>query len=59
MKNIFKMEPYTVKTNVFDKASMRYCESITSQSNGYMGIRGNFEETYSGDSLRGAYIAGV
>ncbi len=37
----------------------RFMESITSLGNGYMGLRGNFEEVYSGDSLRGTYIAGV
>ena len=37
----------------------RIVESITSLGNGYMGMRGNFEEQYSGDSLQGTYIAGV
>ena len=37
----------------------RIIESITSLGNGYMGMRGNFEEQYSGDSLQGTYIAGV
>ncbi len=37
----------------------RIVESITSLGNGYMGMRGNFEEEYSGDSLQGTYIAGV
>lgn len=43
----------------FDKKSMRFYGSIFSQTNGYMGIRGNFEETYSGDHLQGTYLAGV
>ena len=34
-------------------------ESIASLGNGYMGLRGNFEERYSGDTLQGTYIAGV
>jgi len=34
-------------------------ESIFSLGNGYMGQRGNFEEKYSGKSLKGNYIAGV
>jgi maltose phosphorylase len=37
----------------------RISESIFSIGNGRMGQRGNFEESYSGDSLRGSYIAGV
>ncbi|UWD46931.1 family 65 glycosyl hydrolase domain-containing protein [Clostridioides difficile] len=37
----------------------RLAESIMSIGNGYMGMRGNYEENYSGDSHRGSYIAGV
>ena len=34
-------------------------ESLMSLGNGKMGQRANFEETFSGQSLRGSYIAGV
>lgn len=34
-------------------------EFIFSLSNEYMGIRGYFEEGYSGESLTGSYINGV
>ena len=34
-------------------------ESIFSLGNGAMGQRGNFEETYTGDTFQGSYIAGV
>lgn len=34
-------------------------ESIFSLGNGRMGQRGNFEETYSGKTLQGNYVAGV
>ncbi len=37
----------------------RLAESIMSLGNGYMGMRGNYEESYSKDSHRGSYIAGV
>ena len=37
----------------------RISESIFSIGNGKMGQRANFEEKYSGDSLPGAYIAGI
>ncbi len=37
----------------------RASESIFSIGNGKMGQRANFEESYSGDSLQGNYIAGV
>ena len=34
-------------------------ESLFSIGNGRMGQRANFEETYTGNSLQGSYIAGV
>lgn len=37
----------------------RISESIFSIGNGRMGQRANFEEKYSGDTLQGAYIAGI
>lgn len=43
----------------FDAKKMRYFESVLSQANGYMGIRGNFEERYSAEHLQGTYLAGV
>ena len=41
------------------KENFRLAESVMSLGNGYMGMRGNFEEKYSGDMLRGTYIGGV
>ncbi len=41
------------------KQDMRLSESLTSTGNGYMGMRGNFEEDYSGDMHLGTYIGGV
>ncbi len=37
----------------------RLAESIMSLGNGYMGMRGNYEESYSNDSHRGSYIGGI
>ncbi|MBC7765259.1 MAG: glycoside hydrolase family 65 protein [Hyphomonadaceae bacterium] len=37
----------------------RLSESIFSLGNEHMGMRGFFEESYSGDSLQGTYIAGI
>lgn len=34
-------------------------ESIMSLGNGHMGMRGNFEETFTGQTHQGTYIAGV
>lgn len=36
-------------TKQLDKENRRLQESLTSLGNGYMGMRGNFEEAYSGD----------
>ncbi|HGS9346018.1 TPA: hypothetical protein ACMU7J_003171, partial [Clostridioides difficile] len=33
----------------------RLAESIMSIGNGYMGMRGNYEENYSGDTHKGSY----
>lgn len=43
----------------FDPKTHRFSESIFSLGNGHMGLRGFFEEKYSGDTLPGIYIAGV
>lgn len=43
----------------FSAEENRFFESIMSTGNGRMGLRGNHEEDYSGDSLKGTYIAGV
>ncbi len=37
----------------------RLFESLMSSGNGRMGLRGNHEEDYTGDSLKGTYVAGV
>lgn len=43
----------------FEPEKGRDSESIFALGNGMMGQRANFEERYSGDSLRGTYVAGV
>lgn len=43
----------------FSPESNRLFESLMSSGNGRMGLRGNHEEDYSGDTLKGAYVAGV
>ncbi len=43
----------------FDSACHKKSESLFSLGNGHMGQRANFEETYSGPSLQGNYIAGI
>lgn len=58
MERIAKVDPWKViSTDVKDKKRVQ--ESLTSLGNGYMGLRGNFEEGFSGDTHIGTYLAGV
>lgn len=59
MKQTFEIEPWNVVTHTFDKEDKRLQESMTSLGNGNMGLRGFFEENYSGDTLPGIYVGGV
>ena len=56
---IFAIDPWTLKTDSLDRENMLLMESLTSIGNGYMGMRGNFEEGYTGQHHQGTYIAGV
>ena len=56
---IMEVSPWTLRSTKLEKEHKRLQESLTSLGNGYMGMRGNFEETYSADSHLGTYIAGV
>ena len=56
---IFAVDPWVLKTDTLDRENMLLMESLTSIGNGYMGMRGNFEEGYSGKHHQGTYIAGV
>lgn len=59
MKSYIKHDPWNIIESSFDPEVNRVSESIFSIGNGKMGQRANFEEAYSGDSLRGSYVAGV
>ncbi|MGM0125289.1 maltose phosphorylase [Enterococcus sp. AZ194] len=59
MHRLFEVDPWKVSTHTLDKKERRLQESLTSLGNGYMGMRGNFEEAYSGDHHQGSYLAGV
>ncbi|TDP25890.1 family 65 glycosyl hydrolase domain-containing protein [Halanaerobium congolense] len=59
MKKYFEVDEWQVIENDFDKNYNRVTESVMSLGNGHMGLRGNFAENYTGDSLQGTYIAGV
>lgn len=59
MKNHIIAHEWKIIEDGFKPELNRVSESIFSLGNGHMGQRGNFEETYSGDTLQGNYIAGV
>ncbi len=59
MNAVFKVHPWKVIQTQFVKEEQRVAESLMSQGNGAMGLRGNFEEYYSGDHHQGMYIGGV
>ncbi len=59
LKRLFEINPWKIATNELHQSDVRLQESLTSTGNGYMGMRGNFEEGFSGDHHQGTYIAGV
>jgi len=58
-KRLFDVNDWKIVENKIYIEDMRLSESIMSIGNGYMGMRGNFEEKYSGDTHKGTYIGGV
>lgn len=59
MKNYIKPNEWNIVEEGFDPHLNKISESLFSIGNGRMGQRANFEETYTGDSLQGNYVAGV
>lgn len=59
MKDYINYNEWLIVEKGFDPELNRVSESIFSIGNGKMGQRANFEEKYSGDSLRGSYVAGI
>ncbi|WP_192988290.1 glycoside hydrolase family 65 protein [Carnobacterium mobile] len=59
IKRLFEVDPWKIASSFLEKEDKRIQESLTSIGNGYMGMRGNFEEGYSEDSHLGTYLAGV
>ncbi|WP_088042061.1 glycoside hydrolase family 65 protein [Bacillus sp. EAC] len=59
MKRLFDVNEWKIVETELHKEEFRLAESMVSLGNGHMGMRGNFEEKYSGDFHRGSYIAGV
>jgi maltose phosphorylase len=59
MKSYIKPNEWNIIEEGFDPHLNKISESLFSIGNGRMGQRANFEETYTGDTLQGNYVAGV
>ena len=55
----FGVDPWAITEDGFDPKHSKIAESVFSLANEFMGVRGFFEEDYSGDSLIGSYFNGV
>ncbi|WP_291966499.1 glycoside hydrolase family 65 protein [Maribacter sp.] len=58
-QDYIKPDNWSIIEEGFDKENVKSSESIFSIGNGAMGQRANFEETYTGETFQGSYIAGV
>lgn len=54
-----EVEPWGITEKGFHPERSRVSESLFSVGNEFMGVRGYFEEGYSGDSLQGSYFNGI
>lgn len=59
MKNYLKHDEWCIIEEGFNREFNEITESVCSLGNGRMGQRGNFEETFTGKTLQGNYVAGV
>jgi maltose phosphorylase len=59
MKQYLKLDEWKIIEDKFNPEFNEITESIFSLGNGRMGQRGSFEETYTGKTLQGNYVAGV
>ena len=59
MRKYYKNNEWKIIEDKFSPDYNQVSESIFSIGNGRMGQRANFEESYSGESLQGSYIAGI
>ena len=59
MRQYLKNDEWKIIEEGLNPDHHKASESIFSLGNGLMGQRANFEETWTGPSLRGSYIAGV
>ena len=54
-----EVHPWKIIERSWNAENHPKSESLFSIGNGRMGQRANFEETYTGTSLQGSYVAGV
>ncbi len=59
MNHYIVSDPWKIIEDKYDAHLHPITESLMSLGNGRMGQRANYEETYTGESLQGNYIAGV
>jgi maltose phosphorylase len=59
MKHYITHDPWKIIEDGFHPEYNRISESLFSIGNGRMGQRANFEETFTGETLQGHYVAGV
>ncbi|HET6544186.1 MAG TPA: glycoside hydrolase family 65 protein [Chryseolinea sp.] len=59
MKQYLKHHEWHIIEEGLDPHTNKISESVFSIGNGRMGQRANFEEEYTGETLRGSYVAGV
>ncbi|MGV3695682.1 glycoside hydrolase family 65 protein [Flavobacterium sp.] len=58
-QDYIKPDNWSIIEEGFDREQVKSSESLFSIGNGAMGQRANFEESYSGETFQGSYIAGV
>ena len=58
-KMYLEVDPFKIIEKGFNKERAQVSESIFSLGNEYSGIRGFFDEGYSGESLKGSYFNGI
>ena len=58
-QDYIKPDNWSIIEEGFDVESVKSSESLFSIGNGAMGQRANFEESYSGETFQGSYIAGI
>ena len=58
-QDYIKADNWSIIEEGFDIESVKSSESLFSIGNGAMGQRANFEESYTGETFQGSYIAGI